>query len=142
MQLRSHQIFSSPIPFEQRFNFHLPLFGTAVEAGFPSPADDHLERPLDLNEELVRHPSATFFIRAKGESMRDAGIHDGALLVIDRSITPSDGQIVGDAGVKVADLAKTLKVKGTNLHVWFATTGKKNPGIKKAGKGHYKLAGK
>ena len=45
----------------------------------------------------------------------------------------------GDAGVKVADLAKNLKVKGTNLHVWFATTGKKNPSIKKAGKGHYKL---
>jgi len=48
----------------------------------------------------------------------------------------------GDAGVKVADLANTLKVKGTNLHVWFATTGKKNPGIKKVGKGHYKLAGR
>jgi len=46
----------------------------------------------------------------------------------------------GDAGVKVADLAKSLKVNGTNLHVWFATTGKKNPAIKKAGKGHYQLA--
>jgi len=46
----------------------------------------------------------------------------------------------GDAGVKVADLAKSLKVNGTNLHVWFATTGKKNPAIKKVGKGHYKLA--
>lgn len=48
----------------------------------------------------------------------------------------------GDAGVKVTELAKTLKVKGVNLHVWFATTGKKNPAIKKAGKGHYKLVGK
>ncbi len=48
----------------------------------------------------------------------------------------------GDAGVKVVDLAKKLGVKGTNLHIWFATTGKKNPGIKKVGKGHYKLAGK
>ena len=48
----------------------------------------------------------------------------------------------GDAGVRVADLAKSLKVKGVNLHVWFATTGKKNPSIKKAGKGHYKLVGK
>ena len=48
----------------------------------------------------------------------------------------------GDAGVKVTELAKTLNVKGTNLHVWFATTGKKNPAIKKAGKGHYKLVGK
>jgi hypothetical protein len=51
-------------------------------------------------------------------------------------------ETAGDAGVKVADLAKSLKVKGTNLHVWFATTGKKNAGIKKVGKGHYKLAGK
>ena len=48
----------------------------------------------------------------------------------------------GDAGVKVTDLAKSLKVKGTNLHVWFATTGKKNSSIKKVGKGHYKLSGK
>lgn len=51
-------------------------------------------------------------------------------------------ETAGDAGVKITELAKTLKVKGTNLHVWFATTGKKNPAIKKAGKGHYKLAGK
>jgi len=48
-------------------------------------------------------------------------------------------EAAGDAGVKVAALAKTLKIKGTNLHVWFATTGKKNPAIKKIGKGHYKL---
>jgi len=48
-------------------------------------------------------------------------------------------EAAGDAGVKVADLAKTLKIKGTNLHVWFATTGKKNPKIKKVGKGHYRL---
>ena len=49
-------------------------------------------------------------------------------------------EAAGDAGVKVADLAKSLKIKGVNLHVWFATTGKKNPAIKKVGKGHYKLA--
>jgi DNA replication initiation complex subunit (GINS family) len=48
-------------------------------------------------------------------------------------------EAAGDAGVKVSALAKTLKIKGTNLHVWFATTGKKNPAIKKIGKGHYKL---
>jgi len=51
-------------------------------------------------------------------------------------------ETAGDAGVKVTELAKSLKVKAGNLHVWFATTGKKNPAIKKAGKGHYKLAGK
>jgi len=65
-----------------------------VEAGFPSPADDHLERGIDLNEELVRNPAATFYVRVKGESMRDAGIHPGDLLMIDRSVTPVDRQIV------------------------------------------------
>jgi DNA polymerase V len=65
-----------------------------VEAGFPSPADDYLERAIDLNEELVRNPAATFFVRVKGESMRDAGIHAGDILVVDRSLTPSDRQIV------------------------------------------------
>lgn len=72
----------------------LPLFGSPVEAGFPSPADDHIEGKLDLNEHLVRRPAATFFVRAAGESMRGAGIFDGDLLVIDRGITPQSDDIV------------------------------------------------
>ena len=76
-----------------------------VQAGFPSPADDHMERSLDLNEHLVRNPAATFFVRVQGESMRDAGIHGGDILVVDRSLTPADRQIVvamldGDFTVK------------------------------------------
>ena len=83
----------------------LPLFGTQVPAGFPSPADDHIEGKLDLNEHLIRRPAATFFVRAAGESMRDAGIFDGDLLVIDRGITPQPDDIViailhGDLTVK------------------------------------------
>jgi DNA polymerase V len=85
---------SAPIPFEKRTILPLPLVSAYVEAGFPSPADDHLERSIDLNEELVRNPAATFYVRVKGESMRDAGIHPGDLLMIDRSITPADRQIV------------------------------------------------
>jgi len=85
---------STPIPFEKRSSLKLPMVAAAVEAGFPSPADDHMERGIDLNEELVRNPSATFFVRVKGESMRDAGIHSGDILVVDRSVTPSDRQIV------------------------------------------------
>ena len=96
---------STPIPFEKRTSLKLPLVSASVEAGFPSPADDHLEGSLDLNEKLVSHPSATFFVRAKGESMRDAGINDGALLVIDRSITPREGHIV----VAMIDGQFTLK---------------------------------
>lgn len=64
-------------------HLRLNLFSSSVPAGFPSPADDHIEGKLDLNEHLVRRPAATFFVRASGESMKDAGIFDGDLLVID-----------------------------------------------------------
>ena len=83
-----------PIPFAKRTSLKLPLVSASVEAGFPSPADDHLERGIDLNEELIRNPAATFLVRVKGESMRDAGIHTGDTLIVDKSVTPSDRQIV------------------------------------------------
>ncbi|MBT3540158.1 MAG: translesion error-prone DNA polymerase V autoproteolytic subunit [Opitutae bacterium] len=72
----------------------LPLYACGVSAGFPSPADDYLEGSLDLNTHLVREPNATFFVRANGESMIGAGIHDGDLLVVDRSARVSDGKVV------------------------------------------------
>lgn len=72
----------------------LPLFSASVSAGFPSPADDHMECRLDLNEHLIHHPSATFFARASGHSMINAGIHDGDLLVVDRSLEPASGKVV------------------------------------------------
>lgn len=83
----------------------LPLFTTAIAAGFPSPADDYVEMHLDLNEHIVKHPAATFFVRVDGESMRDAGIFSGDLLVVDRSLTPSHGKIV----VAVVDGEFTVK---------------------------------
>jgi DNA polymerase V len=85
---------SNPIPLEKRTSIRLPLVSASVEAGFPSPADDHLERAIDLNEELIRNPAATFLVRVKGESMRDAGIHTGDTLIVDKSVTPADRQIV------------------------------------------------
>ena len=72
----------------------LAFFGSRVEAGFPSPADDYLEGGLDLNEHLIEHPAATFFLRVSGDSMTGAGIHAGDILIVDRSITPGDGKIV------------------------------------------------
>jgi len=72
----------------------LPLYGGKVAAGFPLPADDHLEKTLDLNELLVKKPAATFFVRAQGESMLGAGIHPNDILVVDRSIDPVPGKIV------------------------------------------------
>jgi DNA polymerase V len=65
-----------------------------VEAGFPSPAGDYIETPLDLNELIITRPASTFFIRARGESMVGAGIQDGDLLVIDRSLEAASGDIV------------------------------------------------
>lgn len=72
----------------------LPYFDVGVAAGFPSPADDHLERPLDLHELLVEHPAATFFVRARGDSMVGAGIQSGDMLIVDRSLHAASGAIV------------------------------------------------
>ncbi|PMR72763.1 LexA family protein [Billgrantia endophytica] len=72
----------------------LPLAGGEVRAGFPSPADDYLEGELDLVAHLVRHPSATYYLRARGESMQGIGIYDGDLLIVDRSLDPRPGHVV------------------------------------------------
>jgi DNA polymerase V len=72
----------------------LPLLLQRVPAGFPSPADDYAETALDLNTYLVRNKTATFFFRVIGDSMTGAHIHDGDLLVVDRSIEPRHGHIV------------------------------------------------
>ncbi|NTW51405.1 MAG: translesion error-prone DNA polymerase V autoproteolytic subunit [Chlorobiaceae bacterium] len=71
----------------------LPMAPGCISAGFPSPAEDHLELKLDLNRALVRHPNATFYGRVKGSSMIDAGIEDGDILVIDKSLEAKDGDI-------------------------------------------------
>jgi len=79
---------------EQRAGLKLPLVGARISAGFPSPADDFVDRRLDLNEYLIRHPTATFFVRVQGDSMIDAGIHDGDILIVDRSLDPADNKII------------------------------------------------
>lgn len=84
---------------------HLPLFSHKVAAGFPSPADDYIEGRLSLDEHLIQHKDSTFFVRAKGNSMVGAGIFDGDLLVVDKSLNPVSGDIViavvdGDLTVK------------------------------------------
>ena len=75
--------------------FHkLPLYESSISAGFPSPAEHEIEQELDLNELLIKHPAATFFMRVAGCSMINAGIHDGDILVVDRSLTPVHGKVV------------------------------------------------
>ena len=89
----------------ERPHLRLPLAASTVAAGFPSPADDYVDLGIDLNEALIRHPSSTFFLRVSGDSMIDAGIQHGDLLVVDRSLEARPGQIV----VAVLDGAFTLK---------------------------------
>ncbi|HOP04633.1 MAG TPA: translesion error-prone DNA polymerase V autoproteolytic subunit [Tenuifilaceae bacterium] len=72
----------------------LPLVDAYINAGFPSPADDYLEGKLDLNSLLIRNPSSTFFARVRGSSMKNAGIHDGDILIIDKSLTPSHNSVL------------------------------------------------
>ncbi len=83
---------SAPMPEEK--TRALPLYLTPVAAGFPSPADDYVEQDLDLHSFLVRNPAATFFLRAEGQSMINAGIHDGDLLVVDRSLEAAHNRVV------------------------------------------------
>lgn len=72
----------------------IPLYSCRVQAGIPSPADDTIEDRIDLNHHLVKKPSDTFLVRASGESMIDAGIRDGDLLVVDRSVKATNGKVV------------------------------------------------
>ncbi|KGG12629.1 MULTISPECIES: LexA family protein [Prochlorococcus] len=83
----------------------LPLANEYVAAGFPSPAEDYIDNGIDLNEHLIRNPSSTFFLKVKGDSMINAGIESGDLLVVDRSINPQPGCVV----VAMLDGAFTLK---------------------------------
>jgi len=85
--------------------YKLPLYQSTVAAGFPSPADSDMEEMLDMNELLVKHPAATFFVRVCGSSMINAGIHHHDILVVDRSLEPAPGKIV------VAAINSELTVK-------------------------------
>lgn len=71
----------------------LPVISGGISAGFPSPALDFIDLTIDMNKHLVKHPATTFYGRVKGQSMKDAGIFDGDLLVIDKSISPTDNKI-------------------------------------------------
>lgn len=93
------------IPLEKPQPIHLPLFSHAVPAGFPSPADDYIQGRLSLDEHLIARKEATFFVRAKGSSMVGAGIFDGDLLVVDKSLAPQSGDIV----IAVMDGELTVK---------------------------------
>jgi DNA polymerase V len=87
------------------FTRELPLFGCPVPAGFPSPADDHLDAPFDLTKHLFRHPASTFLARVSGDSMTGAGIFPGDLVAVDRALQARHGSIV----VAVVEGEHTIK---------------------------------
>lgn len=112
-------------------------FSTSVQAGFPSPAEDHQVERIDLMNQLIKHPKATFMLHVSGQSMRDAGILDGSFVLVDRSIKPVSGSIVvavvdGDFTCKTLhtgpddfrllaanpDFADIVPTEGQTIEVW------------------------
>jgi len=106
---------SQPLPLAD-----LPLWVQAsvatVKAGFPSPAEDHLLKRIDLMEQLIRHPQATFLLRVRGDSMRGVGIFDGDVVWVDRAIRPRSGHVV----IAVVDgefVCKTLAIRADRVRL-------------------------
>lgn len=128
--------------FRQQRGLKLPLYLSKVQAGFPSAAEDHIAAHLDLNEHLIKHPAATFFVRVTGDSMIQAGIHENDILIVDRSLLPAPGKIViaaidgqltvkrlhKDASGHYALVAENpnyspiLIPEGSDLHIWGVVT--------------------
>lgn len=105
----------------------LPLCDSGISAGFPSPADDFLDASIDLNKIFIKNKDATFYGRVKGDSMIGAGLNDGDLLIIDKSIEPKDGKIAvcfidGDFTVK--------RIKITKDIIWLVAENKNYQPIK------------
>lgn len=92
----------------------LPIVADGISAGFPSPALDFIDLSIDLNKHLIKHPSATFYGRVKGVSLKNAGIDNGDLLIIDRSLEPTNGKIAV-CYIDGEFTAKRIKKTGTEL---------------------------
>lgn len=96
----------------------LPFADQGIRAGFPSPAQDCMQESIDLNKELVRHPATTFYARVVGDSMTDAGISDGDLLVIDKGLSPQNNDIVV-AFIDGEFTLKRIQLDKTNQCLWL-----------------------
>jgi len=140
-KLQSTELTAVYRPDQQAERINIPLFSSKVSAGFPSPADDYIEKTLDLNDLLVQQPSATFFVRAEGESMLGAGIHPNDILVVDRSLKATVGRVVicalngeltvkrlksiGDEvilGAENPEYADIIVKEGTDMLIWGVVT--------------------
>lgn len=107
----------------------LPFADQGVRAGFPSPAQDYMTDSIDLNRELIRHPATTFYARASGDSMKDCGIDDGDLLVIDKALEPQDGDIVV-AYIDGEFTLKTVRFDDNEKCIWLIPANKEYSAIK------------
>ncbi|MCG7387388.1 translesion error-prone DNA polymerase V autoproteolytic subunit [Pantoea sp. ACRSB] len=97
-------------PAEVRDLLSLPLYIERVPCGFPSPAQDYIEKRIDLNDLMVQHPSATYFLRVSGDSMIEAGIGEGDMIVVDSSLTAKHGDII------VAAIDGEFTIKQLRIH--------------------------
>lgn len=100
-------------PVDVQTSLSLPFADGGIRAGFPNVAQDYLERAIDLNKELVKHPASTFYGRVKGDSMKDANIDDGDILIIDKSLEPQDGDMAvcyidGEFTLKYIEIKKDI----------------------------------
>lgn len=115
------------VPLVGTTELSIPFIENTISAGFPSPAEDYLESGIDLNKELIRHPSTTFFGRVKGDSMCEAGIYEGDILVIDKSLEARND----DIAVCFIDGEFTLKtIKKEQDVVWLVPANAKYKPIK------------
>lgn len=104
------------VSMKKHLTHYIPFMASSVKAGFPNPAEDARSTALDLNELVVRHPVSTYYIRVEGDSMQDAGIASGDILVVDKALAPKNGDIV----VAAIDGEFTVKyLKHTAQGVWL-----------------------
>ncbi|WP_042282617.1 MULTISPECIES: LexA family protein [Candidatus Protochlamydia] len=134
-------IFLENISSAEKQFYHLPFYQQTISAGFPSPAENEMADRIDLNALLIKHPSATFFLKVSGSSMINAGIHHQDILVVDRSLPAVDGKVViasvdGELTVKRLKIAfKKVQLvaendqypsieisEEMNLHIWGVVT--------------------
>lgn len=101
--------------FQPLITLKCPLIGTQISAGFPSPAQDYIEENLDLNEYLIEHPMATYFVKVEGYSMINAGIYPGDILIVDRSLEPAHKKIV----IAIVDGELTVKRLLSEKEKWY-----------------------
>ncbi|MDP5292462.1 translesion error-prone DNA polymerase V autoproteolytic subunit [Oceanimonas sp. CHS3-5] len=108
-------------PLQVHWHSLLPLLADRVSCGFPSPAQDYVEQGIDLNDYCIRHPAATYLVQAAGDSMINAGIYPGDLLVVDRSLEATHGRIViacvnGEMTCKRLELHPVVRLVAENPH--------------------------